>query len=460
EMIINPSVLFLDEPTSGLDTFTAFSVIRTLKALASTGRTVVATIHQPSSEIFHLFDDLVLMAEGRIAYQGDAEACIDYFAQRGYPCPDFTNPADFLFMSILNNEELSGVGRKSSRPVESNKDRISRLLKSWDESSENLALRQEVERRDSHGISVGALKVCGLAYFPKEFARYISSCASDVPPAPTNTRIPQRASRNAFRNPLIVKAKFGQSIIIALIIGIIYLNSGNLPGYAASQNRNGVLFFLSVNNVMSSCIGVLSIFGLEKIVFQREYGAGYYTLAAYFMSKVMVEMPFQIVPPWLGLTIVYWMVGLQNDIGKYFIIVLFVVLSAVTGFTLGIFFASIFSTLETALATAPLVLLPLMLFSGLFVNAVTIPAFFAWIKYISPIKYAYEAMVKSEYSGLHLQCQSANKTILTSDECIEIFGLNDGITIEYSALALLAMVVFTMSLGYAALYRLAVQNDK
>ena len=105
ELITNPSVIFLDEPTSGLDSYNAYSVCRTLKSLAESGRTIVATLHQPSSEIFHLIDDLILMAEGRILYCGTADASVEYFARCGYPCPTFSNPSDFFFFQLLGDEE-------------------------------------------------------------------------------------------------------------------------------------------------------------------------------------------------------------------------------------------------------------------------------------------------------------------------------------------------------------------
>ena len=91
--ICNPSLLYLDEPTSGLDTFTAYNVIEILKTLAQSGRTVIATIHQPSSEVFHLFDDLCLLADGRVMYFDSIENVVPYFSKEGYPCPQYTNPA-------------------------------------------------------------------------------------------------------------------------------------------------------------------------------------------------------------------------------------------------------------------------------------------------------------------------------------------------------------------------------
>lgn len=72
ELIGNPSILFLDEPTSGLDAFQAFNVMQSLWLLAQAGRTVLATVHQPRSSIFQMFDLLMLITKGRMVYFGAA----------------------------------------------------------------------------------------------------------------------------------------------------------------------------------------------------------------------------------------------------------------------------------------------------------------------------------------------------------------------------------------------------
>ena len=97
-LVSNPSVLFLDEPTSGLDSFIAFSVMRVLKRLCERGVTVVSTIHQPSSDTFTLFDDLLLLSEGHVCYHGPAAKAVGYFGKQGYKCPAHSNPADYFFM--------------------------------------------------------------------------------------------------------------------------------------------------------------------------------------------------------------------------------------------------------------------------------------------------------------------------------------------------------------------------
>lgn len=80
ELVSDPSVVLLDEPTSGLDSFKALSICMLLQRLARTkGKTIVSTIHSPSSEAFYYFDKLILMADGHIVYQGDAKESIAYF---------------------------------------------------------------------------------------------------------------------------------------------------------------------------------------------------------------------------------------------------------------------------------------------------------------------------------------------------------------------------------------------
>ena len=86
EVLTNPAIFFCDEPTSGLDSFMAASVVETLRTLARQGRTVICTIHQPSSQIVQLFDKILLMAEGRTAYLGDVKKANSFFDRYSRKC--------------------------------------------------------------------------------------------------------------------------------------------------------------------------------------------------------------------------------------------------------------------------------------------------------------------------------------------------------------------------------------
>ena len=117
ELVTSPSILFLDEPTSGLDAFNALSVVSSLVTLAKDyNRTVVFTIHQPRSNIVSLFDKLLVLAQGKLIYSGDADKCTDYLDAIGQPCPAGFNIADFLSaLSQLYRYHFCSLGLLTSR---------------------------------------------------------------------------------------------------------------------------------------------------------------------------------------------------------------------------------------------------------------------------------------------------------------------------------------------------------
>eukprot|EP00958_Prasinococcus_capsulatus_P024226 scaffold3759_cov425-Prasinococcus_capsulatus_cf.AAC.13 len=86
ELVAQPGLIFFDEPTSGLDSAMAREVIAVVQRLAQQGRTIVATIHQPSEEIYGMFDRLLLLSKGQVAFQGGvAGSEIEFLVSLGFP---------------------------------------------------------------------------------------------------------------------------------------------------------------------------------------------------------------------------------------------------------------------------------------------------------------------------------------------------------------------------------------
>ena len=108
ELITNPSCLLLDEPTSGLDSCTAQEVVKLLRNEARRGMSIVATIHQPSSELFHRFDRVILLADGRLIYN-DKPSKVSEFFQRlaGAQLGRYVNPADSLLKLANQPQSIS-----------------------------------------------------------------------------------------------------------------------------------------------------------------------------------------------------------------------------------------------------------------------------------------------------------------------------------------------------------------
>jgi ABC-type multidrug transport system ATPase subunit len=124
QLLSNPSLLWLDEPTTGLDSTSAFQVIKTLQTLARKGRTVIVTIHQPRSEIWDLFDNVILLSRGKPAYAGSAKECLPYFAKLGHEMPPFTNPAEYLI-------DVVSIDNRSAEAEHAAQERVGRVIEAW-----------------------------------------------------------------------------------------------------------------------------------------------------------------------------------------------------------------------------------------------------------------------------------------------------------------------------------------
>ncbi|CAD6190438.1 unnamed protein product [Caenorhabditis auriculariae] len=106
EILTSPPILFCDEPTSGLDAFLAFQVITVLKRLAEKKRmTILLTIHQPSSQVFELFDRIYLLAEGRVAFCGTQAEAQEMWTKLKLPPPKNFNPSDH-YLTTLSAKHL------------------------------------------------------------------------------------------------------------------------------------------------------------------------------------------------------------------------------------------------------------------------------------------------------------------------------------------------------------------
>ncbi|CAD5191995.1 unnamed protein product [Musa acuminata subsp. malaccensis] len=116
EIIINP-LLFLDEPTAGLDSTTALRIVQLLHTIAKTGKTVVTTIHQPSTRLFA--DKLILLGKGSLLYYGKASEAMDYFSSIGCSPLIAMNPAEFLLDLANGNISDTTIPSELEKKVQS-----------------------------------------------------------------------------------------------------------------------------------------------------------------------------------------------------------------------------------------------------------------------------------------------------------------------------------------------------
>ena len=261
------------------------------------------------------------------------------------------------------------------------------------------------------------------------------------------------------------RAQFVQSIAFAFIISTIWWQLGD--DQDSVQDRNGVLFFMSANGMMSSIMGVLSTFGNERSTFIRDYENQLYKVGPYLFAKIACEAPFYFVIPLIGATIMYFCVGFQATAAKYVNTAIVMITLNYAGMSMGLILASTFADIAVALLVAPLIIMPLMMFSGFFLNADSTPVYYSWIPWISPMKYAFSALATNEYTGLKLVCQPDEyidveiNGVVTSicpfeigEAFLETFNIEKELTIAVCQLSLVAMTGGCIFLSFLALRNL------
>ena len=416
ELITEPIILFLDEPTSGLDSYTAHSITKLLADYAHMGHTVVATLHQPSTDIFNLFDDLLLLNEGKVVYYGEASEVIGYFECWGYEFPKYSNPADYIFMHVLRETSSDEMTRR------------------WEQSEQHAKMRRLIE------------EIQGTETRPEiEFKKFKSSFWTQF------KFLIDRASKNAIRNELIIRVRFFQSIFIGVLAGLVFMNATDGRVSSQIQSLSGVLYFLSVNQFFGSATAVLSIFAQEKMVFMREYRAGYYGLTAYYFSKVLVELPYQIIFPALLLLIAYYMIGLNPAFSAYLLASSLLIFCAITGTAIGTFISAIFDDVGMALAVLPLFLLPVLLFSGLFVNSENFPVWLAWLQYGSPVRYSYSGLLQNQFDSYTFNNCDPRIQNCSGERALEQLGFGNDLPPGILIAILSAIYIIFVTAGYLVL---------
>ncbi|XP_062574765.1 protein white-like [Saccostrea cucullata] len=433
ELLMKPPIMFCDEPTSGLDSFMASSVIQSLKMLVHKGHTVMCTIHQPSSEVFALFDEIYLLAEGHCVFTGYTMHGLDFFKKHGYPCPVNYNPADhfILTLAIVPGHEQTCNAK------------IQKLRREFEKAKTPQLENRKQYTSDSSNICNGLMTSKNIPgnVFLKDMKHKESLPRYQAPFFKQLRHLLWRSWITNIRNPTLVKIKLAESILFAVILGLFYLKTDNHYTQDDVMNINGCIFFAIVSLSLDTILPILNVFPCEVPIFVREYGCKLYRVDVYYLSKIIVEIPFLIITPTIFMSILYWMSGFVYNLIKFFTAVGISVLVANTAAGFGYVISACAPSIAAALAIAPLLIMPLMMNGGFFLNSRTVPDYFLWLKYSSWFMYSNELMTVNQWTSVqHIGCFKNATCISNGDLVIESLGYRKGNQIpDWICLAALAV---------------------
>ncbi|XP_011645071.1 protein white isoform X1 [Pogonomyrmex barbatus] len=431
EVLTDPPLMFCDEPTSGLDSFMAHQVVSILKALAARGKTVVATLHQPSSELFALFDKILLMAEGRVAFMGTAAQACAFFKTLGATCPSNYNPADF-FVQVL--AVMPGCELTCRHAIKTTCDAFRRS-----ERGVNIALEAEA----IHGEFEDTLK---RFKYSKNSGRslYKASWCEQF------RAVLWRSWLSIIKEPILIKVRFLQTIMVSLLIGVIYFDQR--MDQDGVMNINGALFLFLTNMTFQNVFAVINVFCAELPIFLREHKNGMYRTDVYFICKTLAEAPIFLAIPLIFTAIVYPMIGLYPNVKHFFVATAIVALVANVSTSFGYLISCISNNVSMALSVGPPIIIPFLLFGGFFLNTASVPSYFVWFSYLSWFRYGNAALLINQWSEVDsIACTRSNVTCPKSGHTIlQTFNFKEE-DFWMDILCLFALIVVFRFLAFLAL---------
>lgn len=438
EILTRPRLLFLDEPTSGLDSASAFSVIETLRTLAiDGGRTIISSVHQPSSEVFALFDDLCLLSSGETVYFGDAKLAPQFFAETGFPCPSRRNPSDHFLRCVNSDFDDVATALKGSMKLRAEADLDPLLKYTTSEIRERLV--------DKYRISDYAMMVRSTIH---EISK-IEGVLEEVVKGSQATWFKQlrtltkRSYTNMYRDFGYYRLRIIIYVLMAICLGTIYYDVGN--GYTAIQARASCGGFVSGFMTFMS-IGGFPSFIEEMKVFSLERQNGHYGVAAYIISNFLSSMPFLLTMSWASASITYWMVKFRPGFSyfAFFALNLYGGVSVIE--SLMMIISALVPNFLMGLILGAGVIGIMMLTSGFFRLLPELPKIF-WkypVSYIVYGSWGLKGAYKNDLLGLEFEPMTPGGDKLTGEYIITNMM---GLSVSYSKWLDLAMI-FILLLAY------------
>ncbi|KAH9181722.1 hypothetical protein AeNC1_016302, partial [Aphanomyces euteiches] len=374
ELAAAPSVLFLDEPTSGLDARSAKLVMSGIRKIASTGRTVVCTIHQPSAEVFEMFDSLLLLKRGgQTVFFGDlgtkASHLISYFT-RIPEAPlllEGVNPATWMLECIG-----AGVEVKTQTAYVD-------FVQVFQHSPEYKHLQDGLDKYASPSADAPELK------FTKKRA---------ASPATQCRILMQRFMRMYWRTPSYNWTRIVVTIFLSILFGLVFCKL-NFYTFAGATAGAGMIYMTALFLCLISFNSVLPLTVLDREAFYRERASQTYSTFWYFIGSTVAELPYVFFNGFLFTAIFYPFVGFTGSFGDAVFYGFNLSLMLLFSVYMGQLMSYLAPSVEVATLLGVLFNSLFFLFMGFNPPAMSIPSGYRWLYHITPQKYSLGALTAS-----------------------------------------------------------------
>ncbi|XP_014247464.1 ATP-binding cassette sub-family G member 4 [Cimex lectularius] len=374
ELVNNPLVMFLDEPTTGLDSASCLLCIKLMKQLVAQGRTVVCTIHQPSASLFQNFDHVYVLAEGECLYQGSSTNLVPYLEHMKLPCPKYHNPADFVIELACGEHGKDKIktlvhGTQNGRSIQ------------FFENADQLPPTTHVEVSHKSPRLPGKIRC--------------TSSLQDTSQMNQLSVIITRGFVKVMRDSTLTYMRIVANLVTGFMLGLLYYNSG-VDGSRVLDNYN-LLFSILIHHSMSTMMLTILTFPMEMSILIKEHFNRWYSLKSYYIMVNIVDIPVAAGCCIVFTIIIYLLSGQPLSWERFSVFLVLSLLVVFIAQSIGYIVGAVFNSVVNGTFAGPILIVPMMMFSGFGVNFRDIPEYLRWGTHLSFLRYSLEGYVGAIY---------------------------------------------------------------
>ncbi|XP_023759511.1 ABC transporter G family member 35 isoform X1 [Lactuca sativa] len=381
EMLVGPAkTLFMDEISTGLDSSTTFQIVKCLQQIVHlTESTILMSLLQPAPETFDLFDDIILLSEGQIVYQGPRENVLEFFESCGFVCPERKGTADFL-QEVTSKKDQEQYWVNKNIPYK------------------YISVNGFVERFKSFHVGEKLKNELSIPYDKNEshkaalvFQKYL------VPKMELLKASWDKEWLLMKRNAFVFVFKSIQIVFIAFIITTLYLR----PTMNHRNEQDGVIYIgallssLLIN--MFNGLADLSLIIMRLPVVYKQRDLMFHPSWCFTLPAFLLRIPISILESVMWCGIIYYGIDLAPDASRFFKHLLLVFL--IQNVAAGLFrlIAGVCKTMNIANTGGSVVLLLIFLLGGFILPKTQIPNWWEWAYWLSPLSYGFKGFAINEF---------------------------------------------------------------
>jgi len=386
QLITSPKLLFLDEPTSGLDSAASFEVISFVKDIAKKHNLIViASIHQPSTSTFAMFDKLLLLSQGGTAYSGPVSEVQPYFDACGFPIPLYMNPAEFIidFVNTDFARDRSEVDQQLNMVHSSwHKSRLANMTVTelTDEMARNsMDTDMNPEQREE---SAGIIAI-PLALIHRSFIK-------------------------SYRDIIAYGIRIAMYMGLAVMMGTIWLRLE--PKQENIQSFINAIFF---GGAFMSFMAVAYIpaYLEDRALFVKERANGLYGPTSFILANFITGIPYLFLIAMLFSVVAYWLSNFRPTAEAFFTWVMWLFLDLIAAESLVVLISSLIPIFVVALAGTAFANGLWMCTGGFLVPPQTLNPFWRYVfHYIDYQSYVFQGMMVNEFGYRNFTCPTNPNT--------------------------------------------------